>query len=63
MSYQVGDLIDFKDNDPVFDDATIAINEALAKSREFEEEYFGVWDMDNDGHLIAIAHQGWLYNE
>jgi len=62
FAYQVGDLINFQVDDPVFDTKDDAITHALDQSINFEENYFGVWDMHNNAHLIAIAHQGLIYD-
>lgn len=60
MKYQVGNLIDFKEEDPWLEDFQSAINLAKNKSLRFFEEFFGIWD--EDGELYAIVHQGEVYS-
>ena len=59
MTYQVGDLVDFTDDDPIFGTLEDAYHRAEEQSLKFYECYFGVWD--EEGELIAIYHQGRSY--
>ena len=62
MSWQVGELEDFKDDDPVFDDKQDAINYATELSEEKYEGFYGLWtSQDDGGELVAIFHSGWGY--
>lgn len=59
MTYQVGDLIDFKDDDPEFKSYSEALDHAETLTIEDNESYFGVWTTQDDGgDLIAIFHAG-----
>lgn len=59
MKWQVGDLVDFKDDDPVFDDKQDAVDYAQKKSEENYEDLFGLWTSEDDGsELLAIFYEG-----
>lgn len=62
ISYQVGDLFDFQDSDPEFEDWQAACAHALKLSDESDEVYIGVWTGQDDGsELKAIAYLGELF--
>lgn len=61
MKYQVGDLIDYKDNDPIFDTLDQAIEYANQQSYKFEESYIGIWEYNDDADLVVIVHQERIY--
>lgn len=64
MKYQVGDLIDFEEDDPVFDTREEAINRAYELSDENYETPFGIWTGQDDGsELVAIAFAGEIYQK
>lgn len=59
MTYQVGDLMNFGDNDPVFDTLQAAADHARKLSEDEYESTFGLWTGQEDGsELLAIFHAG-----
>ena len=61
MKYQVGRLVHYTDEDPIFDSRTEADAYALEVSASGLEP-MGVWTSQDDGSdLLAIAHEGELF--
>lgn len=61
MQYQVGDLMDFKEDDPVYEKLVIAQEMALKDSGIFP---VGVWTGQEHGsELIAIAYERELFTK
>lgn len=59
MKYQVGNLINYADDDPVFDDRQEAIEWAQTLSERDYEGFVGLWaSQDDGGELLAIFHAG-----
>lgn len=59
MKWQVGDLIDFTDEDPVFETLQAAIEHAETESIALYEAYLGLWTSQDEGaELLAVYHQG-----
>lgn len=62
MKWQVGQLRDFRPDDPEFDDKNMAFDAATDLSEANEDDVIGVWtDQDDGSELIAIAYQGELF--
>lgn len=60
MSYQIGDLTNIKDDDPVVATIQVAYDRAYQMCEQSDELIVGVWELDENGdaELIAIAYQG-----
>lgn len=64
--YQVGDVIDIKENDPHYDTKQAAANAAHLLSEQHTEQVFGVWQWDEvetDCDLIILFHCGEQFNK
>lgn len=59
MNYQIGDLTNIKDDDPVVSTIQAAYDRAYQMCDESDELIVGVWELDENGdaELIAIAFQ------
>jgi len=61
MAFQVGDLDNIQDDDPVFESQHKAKNAAAERSR-YRDCAQGIWTSQAEGsEIIAIAYQGGLY--
>lgn len=61
--YQVGDLIHFRDDDPIVDGWDAAMKEAERQenmSNDFEDRPIGIWRVDDDDNktIEAIWYSG-----
>ena len=62
MPYQIGDLEDFQEADPEFEDNQEAIRQAIERSR-YRDCAQGVWTSQAEGSdVVAIAYQGDLFS-
>ncbi len=64
MTYQVGLLLDFKEDDPTYDDLDTAQQAALRWAECEIEPAIGIWTGQDDGsELVAIVYQRGLFTK
>ena len=62
MTYQVGELIHFREDDPVFDNEDAAYAHAYKLSDESDELVIGIWTGQEEGsEPLAIVYCGEVY--
>ena len=67
VAYQVGDLLAFQENDPVFTGEcaySAALAQALTWSEKNTDTPYGLWTSQDDGsELLAIVHNGEVFTK